>query len=148
MTKKMIDLARANAKKMNADSVVFHLAPIEAIPMPDEQADVVISNCVLALVPDKGRVFDEAFRVLKPGGQMFISDMVTVGGLPPEVLEDAKRWVECVGGAEDREKYLATINRSGFDPIEVLEESELSVRGDDEWGGSVHSVTTKAVRPD
>jgi SAM-dependent methyltransferase len=148
MTKKMIDLARANAFKMNADNVVFHLAPIEAIPMPDQQADVVISNCVLALVPDKGRVFDEAFRVLKPGGRMFISDMVTVGALPPDVLDDAKRWVECVGGAEDREKYLATIKRSGFEPIEVLEDSEPSVRDDDQWGGSVHSVTIKAIRPE
>ncbi len=103
MTHAMVELARANAKKVGADNVVFKLAPIEAIPVPDSSADMVISNCVIALAPDKDAVFNEAFRVLRPGGRMFVSDRVTVGEIPDEVSADPEEWVACVAGAEDRD---------------------------------------------
>ena len=147
MTIKMIELARENAKKIGADNVEFKLSPIEAIPLPDGQADVVISNCVLALVADKSLVFDEAFRVLKPGGRMFISDMVTVGGLPAEIVNDPEQWVQCVAGAEDREVYLKRIEEAGFSPVSVEDDVALDVGDGTKWAGNVHSISLRAEKP-
>ncbi|MCH8224068.1 MAG: arsenite methyltransferase [Chloroflexi bacterium] len=147
MTIKMIELARENAKKVGADNVEFRLSPIEAIPMRDGEADVVISNCVLALVPDKSLVFDEAFRVLRPGGRMFISDMVTVGGLPAEIVNDPEQWVQCVAGAEDRDTYLKRIEDAGFSPVQVEEDVALDVGDGTKWAGNVHSISLRAVKP-
>ncbi|NQW16949.1 MAG: arsenite methyltransferase [Chloroflexi bacterium] len=147
MTIKMVELARENARKLEAHNVEFKLAPIEAIPIPDGQVDAVISNCVLALVPDKPRVFAEAFRVLKPGGRIFISDMVTIGDLPPEVVQDAAQWVSCVGGAEDRDKYLQQIVDAGFEAPETISEVALSSGEGTTWAGSVYSLSLKAVKP-
>jgi len=147
MTIKMVELARENAEKLEAHNVLFKLAPIEAIPMPDAQADVVISNCVLALVPDKPRVLAEAFRVLKPGGRMFLSDMVTVGDLPDDVVTDATQWVACVAGAEDRDKYLQQISDAGFETPETISDVPLSNGEGTNWAGNVHSLSLKAVKP-
>ncbi len=147
MTIKMIELARGNAKKIGADNVEFRLSPIEAIPLPDGEADVVISNCVLALVTDKSLVFDEAFRVLRPGGRMFISDMVTVGGLPAEIVNDPEQWVQCVAGAEDRDAYLKRIEDAGFSPVQVEEDVALDVGDGTKWAGNVHSISLRAVKP-
>ena len=148
ITIKMVELARENAKKLEAHNVEFRLAPIEAIPIRDGQVDVIISNCVLALVPDKPRVFAEAFRVLKPGGRIFISDMVTHGELPPEVIADAAQWVSCVGGAEDRDKYIQQIADAGFDTPEIISEVALSSGEGTSWAGSVFSLSLKAVKPE
>ena len=148
MTIKMIELARENAEKLEAHNVQFKLAPIEAIPIPDSQVDVIISNCVLALVPNKPRVFAEAFRVLKPGGRIFISDMVTHGELPAEVIADAAQWVSCVGGAGDRDQYLQQIIEAGFETPETISEVALSSGEGTTWAGSVYSLSLKAVKPE
>jgi ubiquinone/menaquinone biosynthesis C-methylase UbiE len=147
MTHAMVKLARENAKKLGTDNVVFKLAPIEAIPMPDATADVVISNCVIALAPDKDAVFSEAFRVLKSGGRLFVSDMVTVGALPENVVSDPEQWVACVAGADDRDVYLQRISSSGFSKIQLIEESRVPTSSREPWRDAVRSVTVKAVKP-
>ncbi|MCJ7668450.1 MAG: arsenite methyltransferase, partial [Anaerolineae bacterium] len=98
MTQEMIDLAQRNAWKVGAQNVEFRLGEMEDMPFEDESIDVIISNCVINLSPDKDRVFAEAYRVLKPGGRMAVSDLVTEGGLPSAVKESVEAWVGCVAG--------------------------------------------------
>ena len=105
MTHAMVDLARQNAAQLGAHNVVFKLGKIEAVPQPDASVDLVISNCVIALSPDKDRVFDEIYRVLKPGGRFVVSDMVVTEELPDEVRSSAEEWVSCVGGADLLSRY-------------------------------------------
>ena len=147
MTLAMVDLARANARKIGADNVIFKLAPIEAIPMRDASADMVISNCVIALAPDKDAVFREAFRVLRPGGRMFVSDMVTTGPLPEQVVSDPQQWVACVAGADDREVYLKRISNAGFAAPDVIKDEPVPPSDGESWRDNVHSITLKAVKP-
>ena len=147
MTLAMVDLARANARKLGTDNVIFKLAPIEAIPMPDASADMIISNCVIALAPDKDAVFQEAFRVLRPGGRMFVSDMVTVGELPEQVVSDPGQWVACIAGADDRDVYLARISKAGFSAPDVIKDEPVPPSDDESWRDNVHSLTLRAVKP-
>ena len=127
MTPDMLELARRNQAKLGATNVEFVRGELENIPLPDAVVDVVISNCVVVLSPDKDAVFREAFRVLTPGGRMHISDMMalTPGG---PVRTDAEAWASCIAGAEHREVYLDRLRRAGFVNIQVTEES---VRFDD-----------------
>ncbi len=124
MTPAMVERARANAAERGIANVEFHLGEIESLPLASDSVDVALSNCVLNLAPDKGAAFAEAFRVLKPGGWLAVSDLVTVGELPSEVRADAERWVGCVAGALDRDDYLETIARAGFADVRVVQESE------------------------
>lgn len=110
----MIDLAQKNAQKVEAQNVGFRLGEMEDMPLEDDSIDVIISNCVINLSPDKDRVFAEAYRVLKPGGRMMISDLVTEGDLPPAVKESVEAWVGCVAGALDNKEYLEKIEAAGF----------------------------------
>ncbi len=114
MTQEMIDLAQKNAPKVGAQNVEFRLGEMEDMPIEDESIDVIISNCVINLSPDKDRVFAEAYRVLKPGGRMVISDLVTEGHLPPAVKESVEAWAGCVAGALDKGEYLEKIEAVGF----------------------------------
>lgn len=114
MTKEMIELAQKSAQKVGAQNVEFRLGEMEDMPLEDESVDVIISNCVINLSPDKDRVFAEAYRVLRPGGRMVISDLVTEGGLPPAVKESVEAWVGCVAGAMDKREYLEKIEAAGF----------------------------------
>jgi ubiquinone/menaquinone biosynthesis C-methylase UbiE len=120
MTPKMLDLARANAKKQGLNNVEFQYGYIEDIPLPDDSVDVIISNCVINLSADKDAVFREAFRVLKPGGRLNVSDIVTQGDLPEIVVEHLSAWAGCVAGALDEEIYLEKMRRAGFGSIEVI----------------------------
>ena len=149
MTHAMIDLARQNAEKLNANNVVFKLGKIEAIPQQDASVDLVISNCVIALSPDKDRVFDEIHRILKPGGRFVVSDMVVTEELPDEVRSSAEEWVSCVGGADLFSRYLDRMERSGFDGVEVLSDVAMRPRSDGSgWEDSVRSVTVRGWRID
>ena len=149
MTHAMIDLARQNAEKLNANNVVFKLGKIEAIPQQDASVDLVISNCVIALSPDKDRVFDEIHRILKPGGRFVVSDMVVTEELPDEVRSSAEEWVSCVGGADLFSRYLGRMERSGFDDVEVLSDVAMRPRSDGSgWEDSVRSVTVRGWRID
>jgi SAM-dependent methyltransferase len=119
MTTDMIKLARRNAKKMGLTNVDFRYGEMEEMPLPDESVDVIISNCVVNLSPDKDAVFREAFRVLRPGGRMSISDIVVDGALPQAIRGRLDAWAECVAGALDEEVYLGKIRAAGFERVEV-----------------------------
>ncbi len=122
MTAEMLDRARENARKHHFANVDFRLGEIENLPVGDATVDVVISNCVINLSPDKARVFAEAYRALKPGGRMMISDIVLLKDLPAHLLESTESYVECIAGASRKEEYLAMIRDAGFGQIEVVSE--------------------------
>ena len=122
MTPEMVELARRNARNLPMANVEFLLGEIEDIPLGDASVDVVISNCVVCLSPDKDAVFREVSRVLRPGGRLHISDMATQGPLPQEVCEDAEQWVSCVSGTEPIDEYVARLMRAGFVAVEVTPE--------------------------
>ncbi|MBK5187023.1 MAG: arsenite methyltransferase [Gemmatimonadaceae bacterium] len=115
MTDDMLTLARDNASKAGATNVEFLRGQIEAIPLPSESVDVIISNCVINLSGDKRQVFAEAFRVLKPGGRFAVSDVVVDGVLPPEIKRSMELWVGCVAGALESREFIALLTEAGFE---------------------------------
>ena len=119
MTPEMIALARDNAAKGGYRNVDFRLGEIETLPVADGTVDVVLSNCVINLSPDKRRVFAQIHRVLKPGGRFSISDVVTRGKVPEALRGDAELWAGCIAGAMDCEEYLALIREVGFVDVKV-----------------------------
>jgi len=125
MTEEMVQLAKENAEKMRAENVEFRLGEIENLPLEDEMVDVIISNCVINLSPNKDKVFREAFRVLKPGGRLLISDIVTQGELPNEIRENLEMWAACVAGALDEKVYLQKIMDAGFEKVEVIAKNDF-----------------------
>lgn len=130
-TPAMIEKARENAEKLGYTNVEFHLGDIEQMPVSDAMADVVVSNCVLNLVPDKRAVFSEIFRVLKPvGGHFSISDIVLVGELPEKLRNDAEMYAGCVAGAIQRDDYLAAITSSGFENLAIQKEKAITIPRD------------------
>jgi SAM-dependent methyltransferase len=119
MVPEMVAKAKANAAKLDFDNVEFHLGEIEDMPLSDDIADVLVSNCVLNLVPDKQRAFTEIHRVLKPGGHFCVSDIVLEGDLPVELAEAAIAYAGCVAGAQRKDEYMATIEAAGFDDATI-----------------------------
>ncbi|MFX1528310.1 MAG: arsenite methyltransferase [Promethearchaeota archaeon] len=126
MTPAMIDKARENAKKGNYDNVEFRLGEIEHLPVADNSIDLIISNCVINLSPDKEAVFRDAYRVLKPGGRVMVSDIVLLKELPDVIRKNAQAYVSCIGGAIMKNKYLEAIGKAGFQEIEIIEQSNFS----------------------
>jgi ubiquinone/menaquinone biosynthesis C-methylase UbiE len=127
MTPEMIKKARANAIKGNYKNVEFRLGEIEKLPVEDNSIDVIISNCVINLSPDKESVFREAFRVLKPQGRIMVSDLVLVKELPKTIKESVEAYVGCLAGAVMRNDYLEYINDAGFDNIKVMSEANYPI---------------------
>jgi SAM-dependent methyltransferase len=127
MTPEMLDKARANAKNGNIENVEFRLGEIDNLPVPDNTADLIISNCVINLAPDKKRVFEEAYRVLKPGGRVMISDIVLLGELSDALKASKEAYVGCISGAISKEDYLQAIKDAGFERIEVVSEATFPV---------------------
>ena len=123
MTSEMIEKARENAQKGGYQNVEFRLGEIENIPAADNSVDVVISNCVINLSPDKGKVFQEAFRVLKPGGRLMVSDIVLLKELPDFIRSSIAAYVGCISGAMRKEDYLGAIKKPGFQEVEVMDET-------------------------
>src|SRR5215470_6247574 len=119
MTDEMLALARENQRKAGADNVEFLKGEIEAIPLPDNSVDVIISNCVINLSGDKDTVLREAFRVLKPGGRFAVSEVVTRGAVPEALRRDMLLWVGCIAGALDEDDYRAKLSAAGFEAITV-----------------------------
>jgi SAM-dependent methyltransferase len=119
MTPEMIERAQKNAQKVNAANVEFRQGFLEALPVESDTVDVVISNCVINLSPDKEKVFGEAFRVLKPGGKLAVSDIVTDGELPQAVRQSLAAWAGCVAGAVDAKDYVAMMEAAGFRDISI-----------------------------
>ena len=119
MTDEMLALARDNQRQAGADNVEFLKGEIEAIPLPDNSVDVIISNCVINLSGDKDRVLREAFRVLKPGGRFAVSDVVTRGAVPEQLRHDILLWVGCIAGALEENDYRAKLKAAGFVQIGI-----------------------------
>jgi ubiquinone/menaquinone biosynthesis C-methylase UbiE len=161
MTTEMIDKARANAERRGFKNVEFRLGDIESLPVDDAAADIVVSNCVLNLVPDKRLAFAEIFRVLKPGGRFCVSDIVIQGELPAELRGVAELYVGCVAGALAAEEYIGIIHETGFTGIDIKAVKRLDLP--DEYmlkyigagklaayrasGAAVLSVTVVGARP-
>ncbi len=161
-TEAMIDKARHNAEKLGYNNVEFRFGDIEKIPVTANAADVIVSNCVLNLVPDKDNVFKEIYRVLKPGGHFSISDVVLVGQLPVELQHDAVMYAGCVSGAEQKSEYLGLIEKNGFKNITLQKEKTIILPDDilknyfDEEGlekfkagdTGIFSITVYAEKPE
>ena len=163
MTDDMLALARENQRKAGATNVEFLKGTIEAIPLPDQSVDVIISNCVINLSENKDAVLREAFRVLKPGGRFAVSDVVIRGEVPSEVRRSMELWVGCVAGALTEADYAAKLTAAGFDSVEVepwrvyrvedarvfLTESGIDVdRVAPEVEGKIASAFIRAQRPE
>jgi SAM-dependent methyltransferase len=165
MTPPMLERARANAKKAGAANAEFREGRLEALPVDSASVDAVTSNCVINLVPDKGKVFAEVARVLKPGGRLVISDIILDGALPEAVAKDVYAYVGCVSGALRRDEYFGLLERAGFSPVNVISDVDyLATVGDampeeiakllagsglsaDALEGMVRSVTYRATKP-
>jgi ubiquinone/menaquinone biosynthesis C-methylase UbiE len=123
MTPEMLDKARENALKCNYKNVEFRLGEIENLPVADNSVDIIISNCVINLSSDKKRVFEEAYRVLKPGGRLMVSDIVILKELPDRVQDSIAAYVGCIAGAIKKNDYLKAIKSSGFSDVNIVDES-------------------------
>ncbi len=130
MTDTMIEKAKLNAAKLKFNNVEFHLGDIENIPLANDVADVVVSNCVFNLVPDKQKAFNETYRILKSGGHFSISDVVTVGELPKGIQDDAELYVGCIGGAIQKVDCMNIIHEAGFKNILIQKEKRIEVPED------------------
>lgn len=142
MTPEMIKKAEQNAKEAGAKNVNFRLGEIEAMPVEDESVDWVISNCVICLSPDKNKVFGEAYRVLKPGGKLVVSDMVA-NNMPKWAKTAISAWVSCISGALPEDAYLDAIRQAGFENVRVLSKSAYAKMRQIE----VASVKVEAIKP-
>ena len=144
----MVEKARENARKLGYGNVEFVRGEIESLPLEGGGADVVISNCVLNLVPDKARAFREIFRVLRRGGRFCISDVVTEGAWEPSLKAAAEEYVGCVAGAPDREEYLAALGAAGFTNVSILKQRRIDMPGmRGESDARVLSVTVYGEKP-
>jgi len=130
MTPEMVAKARENAARSGYENVEFRLGEIENLPVESESVDIVISNCVINLAPDKGKVFREAHRTLKPGGRFFISDIVLLKELPGNVKRSVEAYVGCVSGAMLKQDYIGVITDAGFVDVKLVDESPVVV---DSW---------------
>ena len=141
MTPEMLGRARENAARGGYGNVEFRLGEIENLPLADDSVDVVISNCVINLSPDKRRVFQETYRVLKPGGRCMVSDIVLVRELPEPIRNSRQAYVGCVAGALMKDEYLEALKEAGFQEVEVVDESVFSVESI--TGGPASPATMK-----
>ena len=144
MTEDMVKKAKDNAKKYRYKNVEFRLGEIENLPVEDNSVDVIISNCVINLSTDKLKTFKEAYRVLKPGGRMMVSDLVTEGPVPDAVKKDFELWTGCIAGALEKEDYLNRIKEAGFKDINIVEENTWQ---DDKINVDVASIKLMAIKP-
>ena len=148
MTEKMINLARKNAAEGGHTNVEFRLGEIENLPVEDNTVDLIISNCVINLAPNKGNVFSEAYRVLKPGGRIMVSDLVTRGEIPAHVRKSFEAWAACIAGAMIKEDYLEVIRSVGFENVTVETEQEYCEDNmSEELRGKILSISVKAFKP-
>ena len=127
MTPEMVEKARENARKGNYENVEFRLGEIENLPLADNSVDVVISNCVINLAPDKEKVFTETFRVLKPGGRLMISDVVLLKELPDFIKNSIEAYIGCLSGAIMRDEYIGAIEEAGFREVRIADETSFPI---------------------
>ena len=144
MTEDMIDLARSNAGRLGLGNVEFHLSEMESTPLEDGSVDAIISNCVINLAPDKDLVFREAYRILRPGGRLMVSDLVKIAEIPQEEAEDTANWVSCLAGTEMKDMYLGRMETAGFTDVQIVSSAPWKDEG---WRSSIHSMNISAVKP-
>ena len=125
MTPEMVEKAQGNAKKGNYHNVEFRLGEIEKLPVEDNSVDVIISNCVVNLSPDKKKVFEESFRVLKPGGSLMVSDIVLLKDLPDSIKNSPHAYINCIAGAVQKNEYIGAIKEAGFSEVKIIDEVSL-----------------------
>ncbi len=152
MTPEMIQLARENAQKIGASNVEFRLGEMEHMPISDNSIGVIISNCVINLSPDKDAVFNEAYRVLKPGGRLCVSDIVLLEELPKEAKESLEQWAGCIAGALPQGEYLDKIRSAGFKNVEVVDSTgwaskRIPQENQSSLMGKLTSLKIKAFKP-
>ena len=167
MTQEMLEKARENARRSEYGNVEFRLGEIENLPLADDSVDVVISNCVINLSPDKKRVFAETFRVLRPGGRLMVSDIVLLKELPDFIKDSIEAYIGCLSGAMMKDIYVGTIQSAGFRDVRIMDETlfpidlmvndptaaaiiekqELPLEEMNEVAGSVISIKVHAVKP-
>ena len=154
----MINKARENAEILGYRNVEFLLGEIEQIPLPADSADIVVSNCVFNLVPDKAKAFSETYRILRPGGHFSISDVVSEGRIPEKLLREAELYAGCISGAMEEAEYLEIIRSNGFIDIQVMKKNKTEVPSDilEEFdsageflksGAGIFSITVFAKKP-
>jgi len=147
MTEEMVSKARSIARDYGYANVEFRLGEIEQLPVEDNSVNAIISNCVINLSTDKSRVFREAYRVLKPGGRLTVSDIVSEGAIPDEMKNDPEAWTGCIAGALQREEYLDKIRKSGFGETQILSSREFYIENRaDQTHEKLFSVTVKAQK--
>jgi len=147
MTKEMIERAEKIAKENGYKNVEFRHGEIENLPIKDNTVDVIISNCVINLSPDKFQTFKEAFRVLKPGGRLLVSDLVTKGVLPDDIKKSFNAWSECIAGALEKNEYLDTIKKVGFHNVEIVSQNSYSQKDlDNRLVGKITSIKVRAYK--
>jgi len=146
MTDEMIRKAKNTASKYGYKNIEFRLGEIENLPLEDASVDVVISNCVINLFPDKEKAFRETYRVLKPNGRIMISDIVTEAELPKEVRKSFEAWAGCVAGALEKNEYLDTIRRAGFKNVKIVSESTFTIDVSQELRGKITSVQVEGYK--
>jgi ubiquinone/menaquinone biosynthesis C-methylase UbiE len=146
MTEKMIKKSRETAKKYGYKNVEFRLGEIENLPIEDNSVDVIISNCVINLSPDKEKVFREAYRVLKPGGRIMVSDKVTEGNLPDEVKKSLDAWAGCIAGALEKNDYLDKIRKVGFKNVRIVSESGYDIDSSKKLKVKITSVKVEGYK--
>jgi arsenite methyltransferase len=144
MTEAIVKRATGIAKKEGFRNVEFRLGEIESLPLEDNSVDAIVSNCVINLSTDKARVFREAFRVLRHGGRLVVSDIVTEGELPENIKNNPDLWAGCVAGAIDRKEYLGLMEAAGFKDLEVSTNSGYHIDDSEGEAASVRSVTVTA----
>ena len=148
MTADMVARGKQIAREHGFDNVEFRLGEIEHLPLSPDSVDVIISNCVINLTADKLASYREIHRVLKPGGRILVSDLVTVGEIPADVRQSAAAWADCIAGAMAREAYLETIRQAGFTGVSVVAESFYEAPGmDPRLQGKIVSVSVRAFKP-
>lgn len=139
MTDAMLEKAEANRQKLGLENVEFRKGEMEAMPIEDESVDIIISNCVINLSPDKDAVFRESFRVLRPGGRFVVSDIIQTG--PAQVQDSMENWCACLAGAIPAEKYLGGLRDAGFEAVEILNSRPYVEEG-------LESATIRAIKPE
>jgi arsenite methyltransferase len=147
MTEEMVDKAKRIAADYGYTNVEFRLGEIEKLPVEDNSVNAIISNCVINLSTDKSRVFREAYRALKPGGRLTVSDIVSEGVIPDEIRNDPEAWTGCIAGALERREYLDKIKKAGFADIQVLSTREFYVENKaNETQEKLLSISVKAYK--
>ncbi len=147
MTEEMVEKANETAKKYGYKNVEFRVGEIENLPVDDNSVDIIISNCVINLSPDKLRTYQEAYRVLKPSGRVLISDLVTEGVLPEEIRKNFDAWAGCIAGALEKREYIDTIRKAGFRDVNIVSQNTFyEPQLDYTLVGKITSVKVRAYK--